>query len=203
MSTPSTGGKAADPYTAANKDPHVSIDQKIEALDKFAASRKYGMMTTRDSSTGRLVSRCMALVASEHGGIDQPFFTNTESHKTQELEADPHVNLSFLDSSGQWASVSGIALVETEPGLIKKYYNPTLKAWLGDLGDGVHDGSERDPRIGIIRVKISTATYAVSDRTLIGFAAEVAKGTVTGQPASVNKIREVSESESQSWRASH
>ncbi|KAI4866078.1 putative BLI-3 blue-light-inducible Bli-3 protein [Hypoxylon rubiginosum] len=203
FSNTNTGGKPADPYKVANKEDDLSASDKIEGLNKFVTSCKFGMMTTRDARTGKLVSRCMAIAAKEHGGVDQLFFTNTESHKTDELENDPHVNISFLDSSGQWASVSGTTSIETGRSEIKKYYTPTLKAWLGDLGDGIHDGSENDPRIGIIRVKSTTATYSISDKTFLGFAAEVAKGTVTGQPASVNKLREISESEFQSWRASH
>ena len=74
---------------------------------------------------------------------------------------------------------------------------------MGDLGDGKHDGSENDPRIGIIRVKALTVTYAVTDQTFIGRAAEIAKGAVTGQPAAVNKLRELSSSEISQWRASH
>ncbi|KAI1374015.1 hypothetical protein F4677DRAFT_185830 [Hypoxylon crocopeplum] len=198
-----TGSKPADPYKVANKEDDIPVNDKIEALNKFVASCKFGMMTTRDVGTGRLVSRCMALAAKENGGVDQLFFTNTESKKTDELEGDPHVNVSFLDSSGQWASVSGITSIETDRGLVKKYYQPSLKAWMGDLADGIHDGSENDPRIGIIRVKMTTATYSTSDKTFLGFAAEVAKGTMTGQPASVNKLREISEGEIQSWRASH
>ncbi|KAI1382683.1 uncharacterized protein F4822DRAFT_435359 [Hypoxylon trugodes] len=203
FSNTNTGSKPADPYTATNKEGDLPVSEKIETLDKFVNSCKYGMMTTRDGTTGKLVSRCMALAAKENGGADQLFFTNTESKKTDELETDPHVNVSFLDSSGQWASISGTTSIETDRSLIKKYYKPTLKAWMGDLGDGIHDGSENDPRIGIIRVKITTATYSVSDKTFVGFAAEVAKGTVTGQTANVNKLREISESEIQSWRVSH
>ncbi|KAI0892722.1 putative BLI-3 blue-light-inducible Bli-3 protein [Annulohypoxylon nitens] len=202
-SNANTGSKPADPYKLANKDNDIPVSEKIETLNKFVSTCKYGMMTTRDFSTGKLVSRCMALAAKENGGVDQLFFTNTESKKTDELENDPHVNIAFLDSSGQWASVSGTASIETDRSLIKNYYSPTLKVWMGDLGDGIHDGSEKDPRIGIIRVKISTATYSVSDLTFLGFATEVAKGTVTGQPASVNKLREIGEIEIQSWRASH
>ncbi|KAI0379292.1 hypothetical protein F5Y04DRAFT_131883 [Hypomontagnella monticulosa] len=203
FSNTDTGNKPADPYKAANKENDISLSEKIEALDKFVTSCKFGMMTTRDASSGRLISRCMAVAAKENGGVDQLFFTNTESKKTDELESDPHVNISFLDSSGQWASVSGTTSIETDRSIIKKYYQPSLKAWIGDLGDGTHDGSENDPRIGVIRVKMTTATYSISDKTFIGFAAEVAKGTVTGQPASVNKLREISESEIQTWRAAH
>ncbi|KAI1775512.1 hypothetical protein F4818DRAFT_51813 [Hypoxylon cercidicola] len=202
FSNANTGDKPADPYKVANKD-DLPASQKIESLDKFVTSCKFGMMTTRDASTGKLVSRCMAVAAKEHGGVDQLFFTNTESKKTDELENDSHVNIAFLDSSGQWASISGTTSIETDRSEVKKYYQPTLKAWLGDLGDGIHDGSENDPRIGIIRVKMTTATYSISDKTFFGFAAEVAKGTITGQPANVNKLREISERKIQSWRASH
>lgn len=105
--------------------------------------------------------------------------------------------------SGEWASVSGEASIVTDRALVKKHYNPSLKAWLGDLGDGVHDGGENDPRIGVIRVKANTATYSIVSKNILGRAVEVAQGAVTGKPASVNKLREVSESEIQQWRSSH
>ncbi|KAI0017220.1 hypothetical protein F4780DRAFT_756428 [Xylariomycetidae sp. FL0641] len=202
FSNADTGSKPADPYKAANKD-NASTEDKVTALDNFVSKCKFGMMTTRDPSTQRLVSRCMAVAAKEAGSLDHLFFTNTESHKTDELKNDPHVNISFLDTSGQWASVSGTTSIETDRELIKKYYSPSLKAWVGDLGDGTHDGSENDPRIGIIRVKMETATFAITDKTILGRLAEVAKGTVTGEAASVNKLREIDEAEVKAWRASH
>ncbi|OTA98795.1 hypothetical protein M426DRAFT_325694 [Hypoxylon sp. CI-4A] len=142
----------------------------------------------------------MAIAGKEGGDIDLTFTTNTESHKTDELKADKHTNISFCDSSGQWASIAGDVSILTDRETVKKYYSPTLKAWMGDLGDGIHDGSENDPRIGVIRVKTTTVTYAVTDKTIVGRAAEVAKGTLTGEPAGVNKLREITEGEVQQWR---
>merc|ERR1711974_403754 len=133
----------------------------------------------------------MALAATETQGIDLLFHTNTESGKTDDMSADPHVNMSFIDSSGQWASIAGNASVVTDRDYVKKHYSPALKAWLGDLGDGTHDGSENDPRIGIIRIRMSTATYAVTRKNFVSRAAEVATGAVTGKPASVNALREI------------
>jgi general stress protein 26 len=130
------------------------------------------------------------------------FHTNTESGKTDDLEADSHINVSFLNSSGEWASIAGQASVETDRSLVKKYYSASLKAWLGDLGDGVHDGSENDPRIGVIRVKMVSATYSLVSKNIVSRAAEIAVGTVTGKPASVNSLREISEADVRSWRAS-
>ncbi|KAG7143821.1 Protein bli-3 like protein [Verticillium longisporum] len=144
----------------------------------------------------------MALAASEVGGIDLLFHTNTESNKTDEIKSDPHVNISFINSSGDWASVSGVSEVVTDRSLVKKHYSSELKAWLGDLGDGKHDGSENDPRIGVIRVKTNTITYAISHKTFVGKLAQVAEGIVTGSAAQVNKLREISSHDIEKWRAS-
>jgi len=34
-----------------------------------------------------------------------------------------------------------------------------VKAWFGDLGDGIHDGSGNDPRMALIEVKSNYITY--------------------------------------------
>jgi hypothetical protein len=62
FSNTDTGSKPADPYKAKNLD-DASIKEKVEGLSEFISNCKFGMMTTRDETTGRLVSRCMALAA--------------------------------------------------------------------------------------------------------------------------------------------
>lgn len=71
FSNTSTGDKPADPYTAANKD-EPSLDDKVTTLVDFVTAAKFGMLTTRTSS-GKLVSRAMAVAAKENGGIDLLF----------------------------------------------------------------------------------------------------------------------------------
>jgi len=78
----------------------------------------------------------------------------------------------------------------------------SLKAWLGDLGDGVHDGSAKDPRIGVIKVKAKTIQYAINHKSFLMRGAEVAKGIVTGEAASVNSLREITETEIQECKPS-
>ncbi|KAL8799128.1 MAG: hypothetical protein Q9182_006134 [Xanthomendoza sp. 2 TL-2023] len=194
FSNTDTGDKPADPYKEANKT-EPKLKEKIEDLVDFIESCKFGMMTTRIESTGLLVSRCMALAAKEGGGVDLLFHTNTESGKTDDLKSDPKINIAFLNSSGEWASVSGQADIITDRAVVRKYYSPTLKAWLGDLGDGTHDGGPEDPRIGVIKVSAKTATYAVAAKSMLGRGAEIAKGTITGSAPNVNKLRELSEDE--------
>lgn len=72
FSNTSTGDKPADPYTASNKDA-APLDEKVSTLSNFVSSCKFGMMTTRDASSGKLVSRCMAVAAKENGGLDLLF----------------------------------------------------------------------------------------------------------------------------------
>ena len=142
--------------------------------------------------------RRLTVPTQESGGIDLLFHTNTESGKTDDLSSDPHVNISFLNVSGEWASVSGEATVVTDRDLVKKHYNPALKAWLGK-----HDGSENDPRIGVIRVKMLSTTYSLVAKNIISRAVEVVQGAMTGKPAHVNSLREISQDEVKQWRSSH
>jgi general stress protein 26 len=131
----------------------------------------------------------------QEDGLDLVFHTNTESGKTDDLESDKHINIAFLNSSGEWASISGDASILTDREAVKKHYSKALKAWLGDLGDGKHNGGPDDPRIGVIKVKAITATYAIAKGTAVGRGVEIAKGVVTGSAPNVNKLREISTAE--------
>jgi len=200
FSNTNTGNQKADPYTAKNKD-DVPLKEKVEDLLNFIHKTKFCMLTTQTAKSDLLCSRAMALAAQEGHGLDLLFHTNTESGKTDDLTTHPSVNVSFITPSGEWASISGHASVDTNRELIRKHYSPTLKAWIGDLGDGTHDGGPEDPRIAIIRVKANTAQYAVSRHTILGGMVELAKGVVQGEAPSVNKLRHISEEEVQQWRA--
>jgi len=200
FSNTDTGSKPADPYTAKNKD-EVPLKQKVEDLVHFADKQKFCLLTTI-TPEGQVATRCMALAGKENNGIDFIFHTNTESGKTDDLDANPQVNLGFLASSGEWASISGKASVVTDRAEVKKHYSEHLKVWMGDLGDGKHDGGPEDPRIGVIKVHSNTIQYATSRRTAIGGAVELAKSYVTGETAQVNKLRHINEQEIQQWRSS-
>ena len=105
--------------------------------------------------------------------------------------------MSFLDPvSGGWASISGTAsLISHDPDFVKKLYSPSLKTWLGDLGDGVHDGGPGDPRIGIIQLQSKLVTYVLPKRGLAGRAVQEVKGAVTGDVPEINSIREIGQVE--------
>jgi hypothetical protein len=104
--------------------------------------------------------------------------------------------MSFLDQvTGSWASIAGTAHIIADQETVQKYYTPTLAAWLGDLGDGVHDGGPTDPRIGVIRLEAKLATYSLARRGMFGRAVETIKSAAKGDVAVVNSIRELSTEE--------
>ena len=105
------------------------------------------------------------------------------------------VNIAFLDATGQWASIAGAAEISTDRELVRKHYSPALKAWLGDLGDGKHDGGPEDPRIGIIRVRSKQITYAVSSKGIIGQTVEFAKGLASGDTPAFMRLKDITESQ--------
>lgn len=73
---------------------------------------------------------------------------------------------------------------------------------MGDLGDGIHDGGPGDPRLAIIKVHAKTATYAIQKGTAVSRGIEIAKGTITGNVASTNQLRELTEQELETFRNS-
>lgn len=85
---------------------------------------------------------------------------------------------------------------------LPRYYTPSLKAWVGDLGDGVHDGGPGDPRLAVIKVHAKTATYAIQKGTAVSRGIEIAKGTITGTAASTSQLRELTEQELNTFRES-
>lgn len=200
FSNTATGDAPADPYTKANTDTSVDGPQKIKDFTEFITTSKYGMLTTRQSGSTRLVSRSMALAGTENNGVDLVFQINTESGKTDDIASDPDVNVSFLNAKGSWASVAGRATIVTDREEVKKYYSPILKAWLGDLGDGVHDGSENDPRIGLIKLQAETVTHSHAEYGAVKTAAKVTAAAVKGKPAEVNSLRYLSEDDLKAWR---
>jgi hypothetical protein len=75
-----TNVKNADPYKEANTDSQASLEQKIQDLSNFMQNCKFGMMTTRDAKSGKLVSRCMALAAQVCFGFNLPPANSTLTH---------------------------------------------------------------------------------------------------------------------------
>ena len=180
-----------------NRAPHdadaVPTEKKLEDLHELVDGIEVAMFTTRRPD-GHLVSRPMA-TQSRSGVADFWFVTDAETHKLDELEADPHVNLSFYrDRTREWVSVSGTARVVRDRARIHELYQPDWLAWFEDKG-GERDGGPDDPRITLVLVDAHTVVYMKSDtpRPVVLF--EVVKGIVTGQAPNIGSTRVLNEQE--------
>ena len=167
-------------------------DKKTGEMEKlFEQIEDVGvaMMTTRRSD-GHLVSRAMA--NQKHAdGADLWFVTSTETHKLEELEADPHVNLAYYkDSTREWISISGVAKVSRDRGLIHELYAPDWKAWFAEEGDPRH-GTPDDPRLALIGVDIHSAVFLEQDKPRPVVLFELVKGMVTGEKAEMGEMHHV------------
>lgn len=181
----------------ANNSPHDSTpaptDKKLKEMYGLVEGIEIAMLTTRRPD-GHLVSRPMATQARA-AGADLWFVTDGEAHKLDELEHDPHVNVSYYrDGSREWVSVSGTARVVTDRAKIRELYRPDWKAWFPDDGPG-RDGGPDDPRLRLIGVDAHSVVYMVNNtpRPVVLF--EVVKGMITGTQPDVGSTHTLQGSE--------
>jgi general stress protein 26 len=153
-------------------------DKQLDELYRLIDKIETAMFTTRRSD-GRLVSRPMA-TQKRDPIADLWFVTDIESHKLDELEGDPHVNLAYFDTrSFEWVSVSGTARVSTDRERIRALYQPDWRAWFGEL-DETRDGGPDDPRLALVLVDADSVVYMRREKSKPEVLFEVAKGMVTG-----------------------
>jgi general stress protein 26 len=166
------------------------LGKKLDELYNLIEGIEIAMFTTRRPD-GRLVSRPMA-TQTQAEGSDLWFVTDIESHKLDELEFDPQVNLAYYkDRTREWVSVSGTATITQDRKAIHELYRKDWKAWFGDEG-GERDGGPDDPRLALILVDVESVTYLKVDKPQPLVLFEVAKGILTGTPPNVGKQRELS-----------
>lgn len=79
------------------------------------------------------------------------FLTDAQSHKDEEVRADPSVDLAFADISGQkYVSISGHATVLNDREKIRELWSTPAKAWWND---------PEDPQIRVLKVSPKDAQY--------------------------------------------
>ena len=147
------------------------------------------MMTTRRPD-GQLVSRAMAN-QKRAPGADLWFVTSEETHKVEELEDEPHVNLAYYkDRTREWISIAGVATVSRDRDVIRKLYAEDWKAWFPNEGDPRH-GTPEDPRLVLIGVDIDHALFFQVDKPQPVVLYEMLKGRLTGEMPDLGKVHQV------------
>jgi general stress protein 26 len=149
----------------------MASNEVVQKLGELIHDIDIAMLTTRDSD-GRLHSRPMSTQREEFNGTLW-FMAEADSTKIDELERDPHVNLSYVSNKDNlYISVSGVATVTQDRAKIKELWTPFHKAWFPEGPD--------DPNIALLKVDVDHAEYWDSPSSkvvqLIGFAKALATG---------------------------
>ena len=170
-----------------NTDREVPLERKLDDLYELIDGIETAMLTTR-TLDGSLVSRPLQ-TQKRTDDMDLWFMTSTETHKVDELRANPEVNVAyFKDGSKEWVSVSGRARLTQDKKRIHELYKPDWKAWLEDQG-GERDGGPDDPRIALIVVEPQTVTYMKSNQPRVVAMFKVMHALATGEPPKVGSLR--------------
>ena len=168
----------------------ATLDQKLNDLYALIDGIEIAMFTTRRPD-GQLVSRPMA-TQTQAEGSDLWFVTDVESNKLDELQFDPHVNLTYYkDRTREWVSVSGTAKISQDRRAIHKLYQKDWRAWFGDEG-GERNGGPDDPRLALVVVDIQSVVYLKVDKPQPVVLFEVARAMVTGTPPNLGEQRQLS-----------
>jgi general stress protein 26 len=164
------------------------MNKKIDELYELVEGIEIAMFTTRRPD-GRLVSRPMATQVQAEGA-DFWFATEISSEKTEELEFDPNINLSYYNNkSREFVSVSGTARVTQDRAKIRELYRPDWKAWFP--GDDPQSGTPDDPNIALIAVDADVASYLKIDKPKPVVLFEVVRGMVTGKTPNLGEVKQV------------
>lgn len=148
------------------------MTHELNKIQEIIDSIEVGMLTTMEPD-GEHRSRPMQTQKLDSDGCLW-FFTSRSSHKTDALEANPNVNLSYADKGAQsYVSVVGTASIVDDPAVKEDLWSPIAKAWFPKGLD--------DPDLTVLKIKIKEAEYWDSSSSKMVQAFHIAKAIVTGE----------------------
>ena len=188
-----------DPSVSKQYDNDTPKDQQWKELYELIDSDKITLLNTYRKGTGP-VGRSMAIAKRQ--GPDILYLANKHSRKFDDLALNDEVQITIQDKNQNWVSISGTATkTDNNDPRIKDLYSSTISAWFGDLKDGVHDGTWKDPRMSLIEVKSKYIVYWKKEVSSLGFLKEVGQAAITGAVAQTGVHREFSEADVAKERA--
>ena len=165
------------------------MKDELEQLYGQIEDIEIAMMTTRRPD-GHLQSRAMA-TQKRAEGADLWFVTLEGSDKLRDIQADPHINLSYYkDRTREWVSVSGLASIWRDRRKIHELYATDWKAWFSNEGDPRH-GTKDDPRMVLIGVDVHAAVFLEVNKPQPVVLYEIVKGWLTGSMPDVGEMHRV------------
>ncbi|MDQ3396241.1 MAG: pyridoxamine 5'-phosphate oxidase family protein [Deinococcota bacterium] len=152
----------------------TSHEEAVKKLNEEIKGVRIAMLTTQ-APNGDLHSRPMATQSQDFDG-SLWFFTEYDSGKTAELEANPNVNLAYADpSDNRYVSVTGTARVVREEAKMRELWQEPLRAWFPKGLD--------DPQLALLQVEVSGAEYWDSPSRMMVVLGGYLKAVTTGKRA--------------------
>jgi general stress protein 26 len=154
--------------------------EELQKVTELVKAARIAFMTTINED-GQLVSRPLATQQVEFDG-DLWFFSQEPSHKTDEIVANPQVNVT-MDSGKGYLSIAGTATIVHDRAKTDELWNKQAQAWFPEGRD--------DPSIALIRVHADTAEYWSTDDPKVVVLFKVAKAAVTGGQPDIGENKTV------------
>jgi len=107
---------------------------------------------------------------------------NTSDLGQAVIESAGKTHMCHIDDKYQ-ACVSGILAVHPNPETIEKFWNPIVAAW--------YPGGKTDPKLLMLRFTPIDAAIWASDKSMIGFAYEMAKANLKKQTPDMGEMKVV------------
>ncbi|KAJ9607227.1 hypothetical protein H2200_008299 [Cladophialophora chaetospira] len=183
-----------DPSVSKQYDSETPKQEQWKELYEMIDGKNVSMLSTYRDGVGP-VGRSMAI--AKRAGPDILYLANKHSRKFSDLEKNKEVQITVQDTKTQdWISISGKATtVSNDDPRIKELYSPAISAWFGDLKDGTHDGTWKDPRMALIEVQSNYIVYWKKEVSSLGFLKEVGQAALMGSVAQTGVHREFSAEE--------
>jgi general stress protein 26 len=122
----------------------TATKQDLESIAKLLAKLDIGMLTTK-AKDGTLHGRPMSNNGEVEYDGDSWFFAEDGTRKVTEIEADPAVELAFIDSdAATWINVEG------EASIVRDDVERKKALWLDELERWFPNGPE-DPKVVLIK----------------------------------------------------
>lgn len=151
-----------------------------EQIARLVSSAKIGLFTTVNAE-GSLVSRPLGVQGEFDGELW--FFSQDPSPKTDDIRANPNVNVAFESSKG-YLSVAGTAEVVHDDAKIDEFWRPAAEAWF--------PGGREDPTVALIRVIADTVELWTTDDPKPIILLKVAAAAIRGGQPDIGENRTVS-----------
>ena len=155
---------------------HANAD--LAKLGELIDGVEIAMLTTH-AADGSMVSRPLQTLKFDANG-ELVFFTAADSHKIDELRANPDVNIAYVHpGERRYVSVRGTARIDRDRATIDELWSATQRVFFAEGKD--------DPNLAVLRVHVRDAAYWESAGNFVVRALDFARGMLGSEPSDLGR----------------